>query len=425
MPIIAQRAISMNVNLRPLWTAIQEGLARTGTILQESFSGVRVVKAFAQEDYELRKYSKEATDLYEKMLKVGKIQAFVGPLNGLVFTCSTTIILFYGGREVILGHLTIGQLLQFYSYLGIVVWPVRQLGWLITLYTRGIASGERIFEILDTESAVKETPDAAELKDVKGVVMFEDVCFKYNAIQSPGAAGNVLDHVNIKARPGEMIALLGATGSGKTTVVNLIPRFYDVTSGRVSIDGIDIRDVTLTSLRRNVGIVQQDVFLFTGTVRDNISYGAVNATDEDIYRAARAAYLDDFIKSLPEGYDTWVGERGITLSGGQRQRLSIARTILLDPRILIFDDSTSSVDTETEYLIQRALRQLMVGRTSFVIAQRLQTVKDADRIYVLEHGKVVESGTHTQLISEGAVYPRIYELQLKDQEEAVSRQGVL
>ncbi len=423
MPIVAYRAISMNLRLRPLWVSIQEGLARTGTILQENFSGVRVVKAFAQEDYELKKYSTEAKDFYEKTLLSGKIQAFNGPLMGFIFSCSTTIILLYGGREVMLNHLTIGQLLQFYSYLGMVVWPVRQLGWLITLYTRGIASGERIYEILDAESAVKEKPNAVKLKDVKGVVRFEDVSFKYNALKSFGPTGNILDHVSIEARPGEMIALIGATGSGKTTVVNLIPRFYDATSGQVLIDGIDVRDVTLTSLRRYVGIVQQDVFLFTGTVRDNISYGAINATPEDVFRAAKAAYLHDFIESLPEGYDTWVGERGITLSGGQRQRLSIARTILLDPRILIFDDSTSSVDTETEYLIQRALRHLMVGRTSFVIAQRLQTVKDADRIYVLELGKVVEHGTHDQLLREGRVYPSIYELQLKDQEEALSREG--
>jgi ATP-binding cassette subfamily B protein len=218
-------------------------------------------------------------------------------------------------------------------------------------------------------------------------------------------------------------ALLGATGSGKSTLVNLIPRFYDVTSGSITIDGVDIRDVTLASLRHNVGIVQQDVFLFSATIRDNIAYGAVDASMEDIIAAARTAYLHDFIESLPEGYDTWVGERGVTLSGGQKQRLAIARTLLINPRILIFDDSTSSVDTETEFLIQQALRELMKGRTTFVIAQRLQTVKYADQILLLAQGRIAERGTHSQLLTEGKVYPQLYELQLRDQEEAQSREA--
>ena len=227
---------------------------------------------------------------------------------------------------------------------------------------------------------------------------------------------------DVEAKAGEMVALLGATGSGKTTLVNLIPRFYDVTSGSITIDGVDIRDVTLASLRQNVGIVQQDVFLFSATVQENIAYGVVDASMEDIKAAARAAYLHDFIESLPDGYDTWVGERGLTLSGGQKQRLAIARTLLANPRILIFDDSTSSVDTETEFLIQQALRELIKGRTTFVIAQRLQTVKDANQIMVLDKGTIVERGTHSQLLEQGTIYPEIYELQLRDQEEALSRE---
>ena len=233
------------------------------------------------------------------------------------------------------------------------------------------------------------------------------------------SSGNILQDISIEAKSGEMVALLGATGSGKTTLVNLIPRFYDVTSGSITIDDIDIRDVTLASLRRHIGIVQQDAFMFTGTIRDNISYGAINAGEEEIINASKTAHLHDFIITLPHGYDTWVGERGVTLSGGQKQRLAIARTLLIDPRILILDDSTSSVDTETEFLIQQALRELMKGRTTFVIAQRLQTVKDAQQIFVLDKGKIVERGTHLQLLQDSQIYRQIYELQLRAQEEAL------
>jgi ATP-binding cassette subfamily B protein len=292
--------------------------------------------------------------------------------------------------------------------------PVRMLGWIIMISSRAQSAGQRIFEILDAESAVKEKPDAIELKDPRGDVRFEDVSFSYDSI-SP-----VLRGVDLEARPGQVIALMGPTGSGKTTVVNLMPRFYDVTAGRITIDGIDIRDLTLASLRRTIGTVQQDVFLFSATIRDNIAYGAVDATQERIEAAAKAAYIHDHIVSLPDGYDTWVGERGITLSGGQKQRLAIARTLLMDPRILILDDSTSSVDTETEYLIQQTLSQLMEGRTTFVIAQRLRTVKMADQILVLRDGEIVERGSHDQLLRRGGLYRQIYDLELRDQEEALA-----
>jgi ATP-binding cassette subfamily B protein len=263
---------------------------------------------------------------------------------------------------------------------------------------------------------VQEKPGAVELRDAKGHVRFEDVSFGYDAI-SP-----VLRHANIDAKPGEVVALLGQTGSGKTTVVNLMPRFYDVTGGAITIDGTDIRDFTLASLRRAFGIVQQDVFLFSATIGDNIAYGASDASFEDVQRVAKLARIHDFIVSLPDGYDTWVGERGITLSGGQKQRISIARTLLLDPKILVFDDSTSSVDTETEYLIQQALAELMKGRTTFVIAQRLRTVKAADQILVLKDGKIAESGRHDELIERGGLYREIYDLELRDQEEAFERE---
>jgi ATP-binding cassette subfamily B protein len=303
--------------------------------------------------------------------------------------------------------------------------PVRMLGFMVNMVSRGISAGERIFEILDTESAVREKPNAVPMTAVKGLVRFDNVSFHYDTMNPYEPTANVLENVNLEAKPGEMVALLGATGSGKTTLVNLIPRFYDISSGKITIDGVDIRDVTLASLRRNIGMVQQDVFLFSATIRDNIAYGAVEATPDRIITAAMTAQLHEFVSTLPEGYDTWVGERGVTLSGGQRQRLAIARTLLLDPRILILDDSTSSVDTETEFLLQKALRELMKGRTTFVIAQRLQTVKDADQILVLHRGKIAERGTHQQLLREGKIYPEIYELQLRAQEEALGKEVTL
>jgi ABC-type multidrug transport system fused ATPase/permease subunit len=303
-----------------------------------------------------------------------------------------------------------------------MIMPIRMLGFMVNLVSRGIAAGDRIFEVLDAQSAVKEKPDATELGNVKGRVQFESVAFGYDT-NPYESLDSVLEKIDLEAKPGEMVALLGSTGSGKSTLVNLIPRFYDVTSGHITIDGIDIRDVSLTSLRRSIGIVQQDVFLFSATVRDNIVYGATDASDEQVLAATKAAYLHEFIESLPDGYDTWVGERGLTLSGGQKQRLAIARTLLVDPRILIFDDSTSSVDTQTEFLIQKALRELMKGRTTFVIAQRLQTVRDADQILVLDKGTIVERGTHAQLLEKGTIYRQIYELQLRDQEEALGKEG--
>jgi ATP-binding cassette subfamily B protein len=287
------------------------------------------------------------------------------------------------------------------------------LGWIIMIASRAQVSGQRIFEILDAESAVKEKTDAGELTNVQGHVRFEGVSFGYDSI-SP-----VLKSVDLEAKPGQVIALMGPTGSGKTTVVNLMPRFYDVTSGRITVDGIDIRDVTLASLRRAIGTVQQDVFLFSATIRDNIAYGAVDATQEQIEAAARAAHIHDHIAGQPDGYDTWVGERGITLSGGQKQRIAIARTLLMDPRILILDDSTASVDTETEYLIQQTLADLMENRTTFVIAQRLRTVKMADEILVLDGGEIVERGSHHKLLRMGGLYRQIYDLELRDQEEAL------
>jgi len=416
IPVTAFLAVRMTSKLRPIWMEVQNLQGQLGVVLQENLSGMRVVKAFGREQYEEAKFNREAENLFNNSYRTNRIQATYSPMLNGVWSLAMVATAWFGARQIIHGELTTGELAQFMLYLTMLQLPVRSIGWVNMFWARASTSGQRIYDILDAESAVQEKPDAIELRDVKGHVRFEDVSFGYDAI-SP-----VLRHVDIDAKPGEIVALLGQTGSGKTTVVNLMPRFYDVTGGRITIDGIDIRDVTLSSLRRAFGIVQQDVFLFSATIRENIAYGSPGATDEDIVRVAKLARIHDFIETLPDKYDTWVGERGITLSGGQKQRISIARTLLLDPKILVFDDSTSSVDTETEYLIQQALAELMKGRTTFVIAQRLRTVKAADQILVLKDGRIAERGRHEELIERGGLYREIYDLELRDQEEAFERE---
>jgi ATP-binding cassette subfamily B protein len=415
LPFIAWRSTVMALTLRPIWTRIQEGLARLATVLQEALTGARVVKAFGREEFEQEKFGREAEILFDDSYQSGRVQAVNGPAMSGLWLAATAATLLVGGRQIINGNLDIGELTAFLLYLQILQMPVRSLGWIIMITSRAQSSGQRIFEIIDAESAVKEKPNAVELTDVKGTVRFEGVSFSYDAV-SP-----VLREIDIEAKPGQVVALMGPTGSGKTTIVNLMPRFYDVTGGRVTIDGVDIRDATLASLRRLIGTVQQDVFLFSATIRDNIAYGATGATQEQIEEAARAAHIHEFIMGMPDGYDTWVGERGITLSGGQKQRMALARTLLMDPRILILDDSTASVDTETEFLIQQTLSRLMQGRTTFVIAQRLRTVKSADQILVLQDGRIVERGKHGELLRKDRIYRQIYDLELRDQEEALHR----
>jgi ABC-type multidrug transport system fused ATPase/permease subunit len=415
LPIIAAVSIWNSSRLRPIWTRIQDEQGRMSTVLQENLSGMRVVKSFAREGFESLKFWKEIKPLFDDSYYANQVQAFATPLLNGLGALAMVATIWYGGHEVANGRLGVGDLTAFLIYLTLLQMPVRSLGFMVNIIARATSSGQRVYEILDAESAVKEKPNAIELRNVKGHVRFEDVSFGYDSI-SP-----VLKHIDIEARPGELVALLGPTGSGKSTVVNLMPRFYDVTGGRITIDGIDIRDVTLPSLRRSIGIVQQDVFLFLDTIRENIRYGRTDATDEEVVQAAKVARIHDFIMSLPDGYDTWVGERGVTLSGGQKQRIAIARTLLLDPPILVFDDSTSAVDMETEYLIQQALAELMQGRTTFVIAQRLRTVERADQILVLRKGQIVERGRHHELLQHHGLYRQIYDLELRDQEEAFAR----
>ena len=418
VPLLAAQSIYMQSKLRPYWTKIQDGMGIVGTILQENLTAMRVVKAFSREEYESAKFRRSADVLFEDSYKSNQIQSFNMPTMICIWTLSIVITVFYGGHLVLAGQLSIGELAGCMLYLQLIQGPMRQVGFIVNQYARSQAAGERIFEILDAESAVKEKPDAVELSNPKGEVRFDNVSFGYNSISA------VLRGINIDAKPGEVIALLGPTGSGKSTVVNLLPRFYDVTGGGILIDGHDIRDLTLGSLRNTIGIVQQEIFLFIDSIRENIRYGAQDASDEEVIEAAKVARIHDFIMTLPDGYDTWVGERGVTLSGGQKQRISIARMLLRDPRILVFDDSTSSVDMETEYLIQQALNQLMEGRTTFVIAQRLRTVKHADQILVLKDGQIVEQGRHEELLVANGLYRQIYDVELRDQEEAFAQSTI-
>jgi ABC-type multidrug transport system fused ATPase/permease subunit len=399
--------------LRSIWTRVQNGLARLTTVLQENLSGARLVRSFGREDTEKAKFTVEAEALFKDSYESSRLQALSMPTLAGIWMLAMAAIIWFGGNEIAAGRLTGGDLAGFTLYLTLLQQPVRSMGMVVNSVSRAYSAGIRIFEILDAESAVKEKPGAEVLSSVTGHVVFEKVSFGYNNLTP------VLKDIDIDALPGQVIALLGPTGSGKTTIVNLLPRFYDVTSGRITIDGKDIRNVTLLSLRSCMTIVQQDVFLFTGTIRDNIRYGVPTASQEQVEQAARTAYIHDFITSLPEQYDTWVGERGLTLSGGQKQRVAIARTLLLDPAILILDDSTSSVDTETEYQIQLALQEVMKGRTTFVIAQRLRTVKMADQILVLNRGSIVERGRHEELLQQNGFYRNIYDLELRDQEEAL------
>ena len=412
VPFVVIRSTLVLRRLRRMWMHVQEVMGETSTVLQENLVGIHVVKAFASEEYEKEKYRKKAQELREEFYQSERLQGVNSAWMSLYFTFALGLILWFGGLEVINGNLSPGGLAQFVLYMNQLTFPIRVSAQIINSFSRAISSGQRLFEVLDAKSPVEEIPDAKVMgRSQHGRVQFNDVSFSYDE-HTPA-----LSHVNIDASPGQITAILGAPGSGKSTIVNLLPRFYDVTEGHIDIDGEDIRSVTLASLRRNVGIVQQDVYLFSDTIRGNIAYGAVNATLEDVIEAAKVAQLHDHIMSLADGYDTWVGERGSTLSGGQRQRLSIARTVLIDPPVLILDDSTSSVDVETERLIHQAMINVMKGRTTFVIAHRLSTVREADLILVLQEGQIVEWGSHIDLMAKRGNYRDIYDLQLRPQAE--------
>jgi ATP-binding cassette subfamily B protein len=392
---------------QPLFVAVQRRLSALNTILQENLAGIKVVKAFAREPYEEQRFDAAATALMDQQLKVSRTFSFLFPLIFLMAQIGQAAILYFGGQQILGGTLNLGEYQKFSLYLVYVFFPLGQLGFIISLMAQASASAARVFEILDAKSDIVERPDAVALPPIQGRVEFRNVTFRYL-----GSGDPVLRDVSFTAEPGQTIALLGATGSGKTTIINLIPRFYDVSEGAVLIDGHDLREVTLDSLRSQIGIVLQETNLFSGTIRDNIAFGRPDASLEQVVAAAKAASAHDFITSFPQGYDTPVGERGATLSGGQKQRIAIARALLLDPHLLILDDSTSSVDLQTEYHIQKALDNLMKGRTSFVIAQRISTVVNADQILVLEKGQVVARGTHEELMEQSPIYAEIYSSQL-------------
>ena len=410
VPFIVLRTATIMLEMRRNWLAERTEMGVLTTVLQENLSGQRVVKAFAAEEYEKGKFSYHADRVAFYGFTAERLQAVTTSLNNFFFLGGTGVILWYGGKQVIENSMSAGELVSFLLYLGVLAIPVRMTAWIVNSFSRAMSSGERIYYILDAESPVKEKPDAIVLERVKGDVSFENINFGY----SKGTS--VLKNINIEVPKTSVIAILGAPGSGKTSLVHLIPRFYDINAGSITIDGVDIRDVTLSSLRRNVGIVMQDVFIFTSTIRANIAYGAIDASTEQVIEAAKLAQMHEFITNMPDGYDSYVGERGTTLSGGQRQRLAIARTILLDPPILILDDSTSSVDTETEHLIRQALDTVIQGRTTFVIAHRLSSVKNADSLLVMKDGQIAQSGTHDELIGVPGPYQEIYELQLRPQE---------
>ncbi len=407
LPVALVLFMTFGIVSQPMFAKVQEKLSALNTLLQENLAGIKVIKAFTREPSEQAKFKTAAEAVMDQQIALSRLFAFLFPLIFLVANLGQASTLYFGGRQIVGGTLTIGEWQEFSLYLIYLFLPIAQFGIIITQLGQASASAGRIFEILDARNDVTDKPEASALPPVQGQVKFEDVTFRYF-----GSGDPVLREVTFEAAPGQTVALLGATGSGKTTIINLLPRFYDPSQGRITIDGHDLRDVTLDSLRSQIGIVLQETTLFSGTIRDNIAFGKPEATDDEVIAAAKAAAAHDFIVSFPQGYDTPVGERGATLSGGQKQRVAIARALLLDPHILILDDSTSSVDVATEAQIQHALDKLMKGRTSFVIAQRISTVINADQILVLDKGGIVARGRHEDLMEDSAIYAEIYNSQL-------------
>jgi ATP-binding cassette subfamily B protein len=416
LPIVPLVLLTAGFGTRigPLFFAVDTAVGDVSNRLQENVSGVQVVRAFAREDYEIERFKKANSLVFKLWVKVIDQWAKVMPTTTWLITLSTILILLVGGQMVIDGGMTIGAIVAFNAYVLMLGEPAQQLTNLVDQAGEAAAGAQRVFEVLDRESEIQSPPDAIHPGILRGQVEFRNVSLKYLDEHTHSLAG-----LNLKAEPNQLVALIGPTGSGKTSLVNLIPRFYDVSGGVVLVDGYDVRSLDLVDLRKQIGIVLQTSLLFSDTIRGNIAYGRPDAGQDQVEKAARAAQAHEFITNLPKGYDTIVGERGVTLSGGQRQRVAIARALLMDPRILILDDSTSSVDTQTEKLIQEALDQLMEGRTTFVIAHRLSTVRRADLILVMQDGRIVQRGRHESLLREGGLYRDIYDLQLVDHDNFV------
>ena len=416
MPFLFVAFYLFGKKIRPLYARMREEYGGLTSVLFENVTGMRVVRAFAREDFEKRKFGIENDKYFKTTLDMVKVRAFYIPLITFLVGIGTITIFWYGGLGVIDGSLTIGALVAFNAYLAMLAMPMRFLGFFVSGYQLSMAAGERVFEIMDAEPEIREKPDALSVPKLQGCVRFENVSFGYEGERQ------ILKNINLKAELGETIALLGPTGSGKSTLIRLIPRFYDVSSGRITIDGYDIRDLRLPSLRKQIGIVSQETFLFATTMKENIAYGKPRALMKEIVAAAKVARAHEFISGLPSGYDSMVGERGVTLSGGEQQRVAIARALLSDPRMLILDDSTSSVDVETEYQIQQALQALLKNRTTFVITQRISTIRNADKIVVLGKGEIVEEGTHKSLLAKKGAYYKIYQTLYEAQKPVIEAQ---
>ncbi|MDD6598297.1 lipid A export permease/ATP-binding protein MsbA [Anaerovibrio sp.] len=391
-------------------TVIQERAAEITSLLQESISAIRVVKSFVRETYEIRRFEEQNWRNFQAAMKNVKLSSLLTPTVEFLAAIAVTFIVWFGGYEVVNEVITAGELVAFLTYAVNLANPVKRLSRVYAAIQKAMAAADRVFEVMDLDEKITDVPGAKPLPPIQGQVEFKDITFSYKEGQP------ALQHISLKAEPGQMIALVGPSGSGKSTIANLIPRFYDVDSGTIAIDGHDIRQVTADSLREQIGLVPQETMLFSTTVMENIRYGRLDATDEEVVEAARAANAEEFIKDLPEGYDTKLGERGLNLSGGQRQRLAIARAILKNPRVLILDEATSALDTESEKIVQDALDKLMVGRTSFVIAHRLSTIFNADQIFVVENGQLREHGTHEELLAAGGLYSNLYNIQFRQNE---------
>ncbi len=396
--------------VQPFFTKVQERLEHLNQVMQENLSGIRVVKAFVRRDYENERFEDANNQLFETQLKFSQTLSVFFPIIMALMNFGTVAIIYYGGLQVFAGVASVGQILAFVNYLFGTMFPIMMLAMMAGQISAASASATRIMEVLDSEPEIQEIETPAQLGVSEGKVVFENVSFSYR----DDGGDPVLTNISFTAEPGENVAILGSTGSGKSSLINLIPRFYDANKGKVLIDGHDVKDLTMHSLRSNIGISLQDVVLFSGTIRDNIKYGKPKATDEEMETASKAAQAHEFISGFPEGYDTVLGQRGVNLSGGQKQRVAIARALLVKPKILILDDSTSAVDVETETKIEEALEELMDDTTSFIIAQRISTVLNADKILVLEEGEIVAEGNHAQLMDTSPIYKEIYDSQLGD-----------